>query len=149
MKPLQLDFKPSIILTLIISAMASGAFIILILSPLLLMIKLLLGLAIFSATVYAVCLHALLLLPWSCVGLTVSSHNQLTLLLANSGQLPAQICHDSVVTPYFTVVNCRVKDASLVTRLLARKVVILPDMLDKESYRQFRVWVRWGNVFNS
>lgn len=148
MKPLQLDFKPSITLALIISAMGSGALIILILSPLLWMIKLLLGLAIFSTTVYAVCRHALLLLPWSCVGLTVSSHNQLTLLLANSGQLPAQICHDSVVTPYFTVVNCRVKDAPLVTRFLAAKVLILPDMLDKESCRQFRIWVRWGNVFN-
>ncbi len=149
MKPLQLDFKPSITLTLIISAMASGAFIILILSPLLLMIKLLLGLAIFSTTVYAVCLHALLILPWSCVALNVNRHNQLTLMLASSRQLIAQVSPDSVVTSYFTVVNCRVKDAPLVTRLLAPKVVILPDMLDKESFRQFRVWMRWGNVINS
>lgn len=148
MKPLQLDFKPSIALTLIIIAMASGAFIILILSPLLLMIKLLLGLAIFSATVYAVCRHALLMLPWSCVALNVNSHNQLTLVLASGRQLLAQVCPDSVVTPYFTVMNCKVKDAPFWVRVLAPKLVIVPDMLDAEAYRQLRVWLRWGQSGN-
>lgn len=148
MKPLQLDFKPSVTLMLIISAMGSVTFAILILSPLLWMIKLLLGLAIFSATVYVVCRQALLSLPWSCVALNVDRHNQLTLVLANGRQLPAQVSRDSVVTPYFTVVNCKVKDAPFWARVLATKLVIVPDMLDAEPYRQLRVWLRWGQPDN-
>lgn len=145
MKPLRLDFKPSITLTLIICAMACGAVAILMLTALLWQIKLLLGMVILSASIYAICLHGLLVLPWSFVALRVNSDNTLTLILANGRQLPATLCRDSVVTPYLTVVNCKVKDAPIFMRWLSPHLVLLPDMLDREAYRQFRVWLRWGN----
>lgn len=145
MKPIRLDFKPSVILTLTISLIGICAFAILIPLALDWQIKLLLGLAILSASLYAIFLHGLLVLPWSCVALRVNSDNTLNLMLANGRQLPATLCRDSVVTPYLTVVNCKAKDATIFMRWFSPHLVLLPDMLDKETYRKFRVWLRWGN----
>jgi len=46
---------------------------------------------------------------------------------------------DSLVTPFITVLNVLPQGARL-----ARSVVILPDSLDAESFRQLRVWLKWG-----
>ena len=145
MKPIRLDFKPSVILTLIIGVISIGAIAILIPLALDWQIKLLLSFAILSASLYAICLHGLLLLPWSCVALHVNSDNTLTLMLGNGRQLLATLCRDSVVTPYLTVVNFKVKDVPIFMRWLSPHLVLLPDMLDQEMYRQLRVWLRWGN----
>ena len=144
MKPIRLNFKPSITLTLIICIMGSGAGVILILSALLWQIKLLLGFVIFTAVIYNICQYGLLSLPWSCVALNVSSSNQLQLVRRDSKVLSVAVFHDSVVTPYLTVLNCRVQNAPLLVRLFPPHLVILPDMLDAEAYRQLRVWLRWG-----
>ena len=144
MKPIQLDFKPSIRLTLMICMMGLGAGAILILPAWIWQIKLLLGFLIFTAVIYNVCQYGLLLLPWSCIALNVNSSNQLQLARRDGKVLSVDVCRDSVVTPYLTVVNCKVQDAKLVARLFAPQLVILPDMLDAESYRQLRVWLRWG-----
>jgi toxin CptA len=144
MKPIQLDFKPSIVLTLIIGAIALGAGAILILPTLIWQIKLILGIAIFSATIYNICQYGLLLLPWSCVALNISSSNQVQLVYRNGKVLPVEVCRDSVVTPYLTVVNCKVQDVNFFARLFAPHLVILPDMLEAEAFRQLRVWLRWS-----
>lgn len=144
MKPIRLDFKPSTTLTLIISAAGMGAGAILILPALIWQIKLLLLIIILTAVTHAVCQYGLLLLPWSCVALDVSSSNQLELVRKDGTSLLVNVCNDSVATSYLTVVNCQVPDATLLTRLFAPHLVIVPDMLDAESYRQFRVWLRWA-----
>lgn len=144
MKPIQLDFKPSIVLTLIICAIGLGAGAILILPALNWQIKLILGIIILSAVIYSICQYGLLLLPWSCVALNVSSSNQLELVRRDGKCLQVNICNDSVVTPYLTVVNCKVQDANICARLFTLHLVILPDMLDTEGNRQLRVWLRWG-----
>lgn len=146
MKPIQLDFKPSIVLTLIICAIGIGAALILILPALVWQIKLMLGSVMLSAVIYSICQYGLLLLPWSCLAINISSSNQVQLVYRNGKVLPVEVCRDSVVTPYLTVVNCKVQDASLFARLFAPHLVILPDMLDAEDYRQLRVWLRWGKA---
>ena len=146
MKPIQLDFKPSIVLTLIICAMGLGAGIILILPTLIWQIKLILGIAILSAVIYSVCQYGLLLLPWSYVSLNVSSSLQVQLVRRDGKQIEVHVCGNSVVTPYLTVVNCKVTDAPLLMRLFSPHLVILPDALDAESFRQLRVWLRWGKA---
>jgi toxin CptA len=146
MKPIQLDFKPSIVLTLIICAMGLGAGIILILPTFIWQIKLILGIAILSAVIYSVCQYGLLLLPWSYVSLNVSSSHQVQLVRRDGKQIDVHVCGNSVVTPYLTVVNCKVTDAPLLMRLFAPHLVILPDALDAESFRQLRVWLRWGKA---
>ncbi len=146
MKPIQLDFKPSIVLTLIICAIGLGAVLILILPALVWQIKLILGVVISSAVIYSICQYGLLLLPWSCLALNISSSNQVQLVYRNGQVLSVAVCRDSVVMPYMTVVNCKVQDASLLARLFVPHLVILPDMLDAEDYRQLRVWLRWGKA---
>lgn len=61
------------------------------------------------------------------------------LTLRDGGQLTGQVLGDSLVTPYLTVLNILPQGARL-----ARSVVILPDSLDAESFRQLRVWLKWG-----
>lgn len=144
MKPMQLDFKPSITLTLIFCAIGISAGAILILPALDLQIKLLLVLAILAAVIYSVCQHGLLLLPWSCIAININSSNQLQLVYKNGKVLSVDLCRDSVVTPYMTVINCKPQHAKFLARLFVQHLVILPDMLDAENYRQLRVWLRWG-----
>ena len=55
-------------------------------------------------------------------------------------QLAGQILRDSLVTPFLTVLNVLPQGAHL-----ARSVVILPDSLDAESFRQLRVCLKWGS----
>ncbi len=54
-------------------------------------------------------------------------------------QLTVQIRRDGLVTPFLTVLNVQPQG----TRL-ARSIVILPDSLDAESFRQLRVWLKWS-----
>lgn len=54
-------------------------------------------------------------------------------------QWAGQILHNSLVTPFLTVLNVLPQGAHF-----ARSVVILPDTLDAESFRQLRVWLKWG-----
>jgi toxin CptA len=44
----------------------------------------------------------------------------------------------SFVSDYLTVLNLRLEGEKL-----ARHVVILPDAIDAEQFRQMRVWLRW------
>lgn len=108
-------------------------------------IKLLLVVAIVSTATYAVCGYGLLLFPWSVVALTVNVKNELQIMRRDGVQLPdLSVCADSVVTPYLTVVHVYAKNAPLWRRIFARHLIILPDAVDTESYRQLRVWLRWG-----
>jgi len=58
----------------------------------------------------------------------------------NGDQLTGKILRDSLVTPFLTVLNILPRN----TRL-AHSLVILPDSLDAASFRQLRVWLKWGS----
>ncbi len=61
-------------------------------------------------------------------------------LTTRSGDLwPGQLLRDSLVTPLLTVINVLPHGARF-----ARNIIILPDSLDAESFRQLRVWLKWG-----
>jgi len=105
MKPIRLDFKPSVTLTLIICATGIGAGAILILPALIWQIKLLLGILIFITVIYNACQYGLLLMPWSCVALNISSSNQVQLVHRNGEAISVDVCRDSVVTPFLTVLT--------------------------------------------
>jgi len=108
-------------------------------------IKSLVVLAILVSASYAICGYGLLILPWSALTMSVNVKNELKITYRNGVQLSnLVVAADSVVTPYLTVLHFHEKDAPLLRRFFARHVVVLPDALDKESYRQLRVWLRWG-----
>ncbi len=107
-------------------------------------IKWLLSSIIMVSAIYALFCHGLLLLPWSCVALKINMKNQLQLKHKNGQILEVIAQPNSVVTPYLTVLNSRVKDASFIHRLLDQHLIIFPDAVNADDYRQLRVWLRWG-----
>lgn len=112
-------------------------------------IKLLLVAAIVSSATYAVFGYGLLLFPWSVVALTVNAKNELQIMCRDGVQLSdLSVCADSVVTPYLTVVHVYSKNASLLRRIFAGHLIILPDAVNAENYRQLRVWLRWGYAYH-
>jgi toxin CptA len=51
----------------------------------------------------------------------------------------ADVLGTSYVSPFLTVLNLRVRGLRL-----SRHVVIVPDNIEKEDFRQLRVMLRWG-----
>jgi toxin CptA len=65
---------------------------------------------------------------------------EMIILISRGGeQFAARILRDTLVTPFIAVLNVLPEG----TRL-SRSMVILPDSLDAESFRQLRVWLKWG-----
>ena len=56
----------------------------------------------------------------------------------------ATLQDSSFVAPYLTVLNVRVPGWRF-----TRHVVIMPDSLDAETFRQLRVWLRWRKEGNA
>jgi toxin CptA len=66
--------------------------------------------------------------------------DQVVMTLHNGEQLPGKIMRDSLVTPMLTILNVLPQGSRF-----TRSLVILPDTLDKESFRKLRVWLKWSN----
>ena len=148
MKPIQLNFKPSMIFSALFTLMGVAACCIVMLLAIPSQIKLILMLMIIMSAVYAVLKHGLLSLPSSYITLKVNSKNQLQLIRKDGKTLDMKVEKDSTVTPYLTVLNSRVEDASWLQGLFGHALIISPDAINAESYRQLRVWLRWSNQLN-
>lgn len=144
MQPLQLDFKPSNTLTLMICATGIGTCIILILLPFMVQIKLLMITVVIATSIYHLMRYARLMLPWTYVSLCVDPKQAVTLIQKNGKVVNVNICHDTVVMPSLTIINCQYKAGSRLKKLLPIHVLILSDMVCPEAYRQLRVFLRWG-----
>ncbi len=108
-------------------------------------IKLVMLTVILFLAMYMVCKHGFLLLPWSLDKLDINAKNELKLTRRDGVQFAvATVCADSVVTPYLTIVHYHPEGATWLRRLFASYLIILPDAIEAESYRQLRVWLRWG-----
>ncbi len=83
--------------------------------------------------------HAWLSLPHSCAGLVLEEEGAV-FIRRDGAHLPCRILSGSLVAPWLTVLNVQPDEARGVL-----SIVILPDSLDAESYRQLRVRLRWGN----
>jgi len=88
---------------------------------------------------YHVWREAWLAAPSATVTLTLEE-DLAVLTQRNGDQLTGKILRDSLVTPFLTVLNILPRN----TRL-AHSLVILPDSLDAASFRQLRVWLKWGS----
>jgi len=108
-------------------------------------IKLLLATFVISASVYAICLHGLRILPWSLVALDINSGNELKLIRRDGRQLAKlQLCGDSVALPYLTVMRCTPAKTIGLSGFFPYYLLLLPDAIEPDSFRQLRVWLRWG-----
>ncbi|HSI38251.1 MAG TPA: protein YgfX [Methylotenera sp.] len=141
MKPIQLNFKPSYILTMLLILASVGACCMLIIVDLSWQLSLLISSAVIGLASYGVLQKGLLLLPWSYVALSINIKNEWRLIRKDGRHVEIIVREDSVVTPYLTVVNFE--------SFWSRSLVILPDAVDAESYRQLRVRLRWGRNVKS
>lgn len=144
MKPIQLDFKPSILASLLFTTMSVGAIAIVMLLALYWQLKLLLSLSIIASVIYVVLNHCLRLLPWSCISLRINNKNQLQLIYRDGTQLDVVVLENTVVTPYLTVLNYHRYEASFTQRLFIQHLIIFHDAVDIEGFRQLRVYLRWA-----
>lgn len=65
--------------------------------------------------------------------------DDIILTTKNGALIPSRVLRDSLITPYLTVLNVLPQGGRF-----ARSAIILPDSLDAESFRQLRVWLKWG-----
>lgn len=97
------------------------------------------------ATINTIIGQALLGYPWSLAGLYINAKNELN-VIRKDGQVlyDVSLQSDSVVTPILTVIHFQAKQALWYQRFVSQRILVLPDSLDAESFRQLRVWLLWG-----
>ena len=112
MKPIQLNFKPSITFTALLSLMIVSACCIVMLLAIASQIKFILLALIISSGAYAVLKHGLRLLPSACIALKIDINNQLQLIRKDGKILKQTVKENTTVTPYLTVLNSQINERS-------------------------------------
>jgi len=82
--------------------------------------------------------HAWLRSAQSVVSLHLKDKNTCQVRLLSNDCLDYLIDASTFVAPYLTVLSLKTN-----RYFQRRTIVILPDSLDEESFRQLRVWLRW------
>lgn len=75
--------------------------------------------------------------PSSVISLTLDGED-IMLTARNGERWVAHLLSSSMVSPVLTVLN-----SSSLGAIFARTIIIFPDSLDAESFRQLRVWLKW------
>jgi toxin CptA len=134
----QFNLQPSIYFT--IALVASHGAVLAVLVPLALPLwaKILLVLFVLVSLLYHVW-HDAWLLALSSNKTLLLDGDMILLVARNGDRVTARILADSLVTPFITILNVLPQGS-----YLARSVIILPDSLDAEAFRQLRVWLSWG-----
>lgn len=134
----QFNLQPSIYFT--IALVASHGAVLAVLVPLALPLwaKILLVLFVLVSLLYHVW-HDAWLLALSSNKTLLLDGDMILLVARNGDRVTARILADSLVTPFITILNVLPQGS-----YLARSVIILPDSLDAEVFRQLRVWLSWG-----
>jgi hypothetical protein len=149
MQPIELDFKPSRALNLIIVAFTLAVSSIVIAMEMLGQWRWIIMLGIMLYAAYILCQQALLLLPWSYTGVSVNSKNEFYLRCKKGEKILATVKGSTVVTSYLTVIHVKVAQDAGFKFVRQREVVVMPDgVANDEAYRQLRVWLRWGTARN-
>jgi toxin CptA len=147
MTPIQLDFKPSTLLIVSMLGFTVMISLIVMVVDLAWHWQLLIIVTIVSSTAYAIHMHGTRSLPRSVVKLTVNAKQELHIVRKDGQRLLAQIEASSVVTPYLTILQLRPSQAQGHEKAWRNRqaIIVLPDNVEKEAYRQLRIWLRWGN----
>jgi toxin CptA len=150
MTPIQLDFKPSALLIALMLFFAGMIGLIVMLVDLAWYWQLIIIVTLVASTAYAISMHGTLNLPWSVVKLTVNAKQKLHVVHKDGQRILAQVEASSVVTPYLTILQLtfsKVQNEKAWRNHQA--IIVLPDNVEREAYRQLRVWLRWGKFKKS
>jgi toxin CptA len=112
--------------------------------PLALTLRVALIIGVLVTTAYFSLRDAVLALPWSVTALNINAKNQWQLTCKNGDFFEVFVQANTVVTPYLTVLNCQKVEATFLQRFCTIHIIILPDAVDAQAYRQLRVWLRWA-----
>ena len=102
-------------------------------------IKIALAVAIAASLVHALWRYGLLRSRRALVALELSDASQANVQTRDGAWHHARILGTSYVSPLLTVLNLKIDGC-----LLARHLVIAPDMVDIEDFRALRVILRWS-----
>jgi toxin CptA len=131
-------FSPSRLFSFfLIETFILAIFIIFIL-PFTIIVKLGLAVILLGALFYFWSRDALLILPSSYVALRIEG-DLVTLSTRGRHELKGVVAHDSVVMAALTILNVEQGKGKKVL-----SIVIFPDSLEAEKYRELRVLLKWG-----
>lgn len=85
--------------------------------------------------------HAWRLTPAAVVGLHLEPEGKVVFLRRDGLVLEGLLLGSSFVSPWLTVLNLRPEG-----RRRSVPLVILPDAVEREAFRQLRVWLKWKYV---
>jgi toxin CptA len=149
MTPIQLDFKPSTLYIALMLCFTGMTGLIVMLVDLAWYWQLIIIVTLVASTVYAISMHGTLALPRSVVKLTVNAKHELHVVRKDGQRLLVQVEASSVVTPYLTILQLTILQGHEKAWRNRQAIIVLPDNVEREAYRQLRVWLRWGKFKNS
>ncbi|HWU83009.1 MAG TPA: protein YgfX [Methylophilaceae bacterium] len=153
-KPIRLDFKPSVRLFVLLACAALVSCAIVLYLPIQPSLEQTFGHSLGQLLNQGVKLGAVILIlltlryhglsqwqrtPQACKALYLDSKGAWQLECADGSVHAVTILPTSFVAPYLTILHYR-----RAGRWSSRAVVIVPDAVDAEAYRRLRVWLRWG-----
>ena len=136
---LRLALKPSRQLSawLLFGHITAAVCVLIVAMPLLL--QALLAIVLLLNLIYAMTYQAWRRWPTSIVGLLFERDGGVRVEYRNGTVRAARVLGSSFVAPYLTIVLLKPDQ-----RWLTSTVVILPDTVEPELFRQLRVWLKWG-----
>lgn len=131
-------FHPSHICSALLFSGYALAILIVFLLPILVLAKAALAVLLAYALFYYLRRDAWLMLASSPLAIRIEGHD-IALLTRGGGEVQGRISGSSVVTPLITILN-----VLPLAKEGARYVVIFPDSMEKERFRELRVLLKWG-----
>ena len=129
---------PSLICSALLFFVYTLTILIVFMLPMVVLTKVALAALLSCALFYSVRRDAWLLLPLSPVAIRIEG-DQITLITRGGSELQGEISGSSVVTPFLIILHVLPQALRGV-----RYVVIFPDSMDKERFRELRVRLKWG-----
>lgn len=139
-KPIKLNLKPSYWLAALLAASSLGACIIVLCMPMPISLKIFICVPVVLAAAYFIAQDTLILLPWSFTGLALNTKGELLVTRKDGLDSTASVLPSSFVAAYLTVLNLKISGSRW-----RRNMLLTPDRVDGDVFRQLRVWLRWGD----
>lgn len=137
-KPIQLELTPSVVLSRIIRLAVLSVLLVLLFLPLQPALKILLACLSILMAVRAFRRHVALQQPDAVVHLCLHPESGLLVRQRDGQECQALVQADSFVAAWLTVLNLRSVESGQRYTLL-----LLPDNVAADGFRQLRVWLRW------
>jgi len=135
---LNIRLKPSVYLTLLLSAVHAIAIGLILVLPLPIWLKVAATLAFCTSFVFYLKRNAWLAAPNSIIALVINEDCTCAIETRGGKRLECILLPTSYVSAFLTVLNLNANGERL-----ARHVVILPDAINSEDFRKLRVLLRW------